>query len=55
MTSPADPVYVAAQIIQACEQGVHNPQLIPRSDQLAAARWILEGVVDIKPVMTEQT
>lgn len=41
MTSPGDPVYTAAQIIQACEQGVHNPQLIPRSDQLTAARMIL--------------
>lgn len=44
MTSPGDPVYVAAQIIQACEQGVHNPQLIPRTDQLQAARLILSAV-----------
>lgn len=44
MTSPGDPIYIAAQIIQACEQGVHNPQLIPRTDQIAAARLILKAL-----------
>lgn len=46
MTSPGDPIYIAAQIIQACEQGVHNPQLIPRTDQMLAARLIVESAGD---------
>lgn len=41
MTSPGDPIYIAAQIIQACQQGVHDPDMQPRPDQLQAARTIL--------------
>ena len=41
MTSPGDPIWTAAQIIQACQQGVHDPDMQPRPDQLEAARTIL--------------
>ena len=45
MTSPGDPVYVAAQIIQACEQGVHNPDTALKTHHLTAARAIIACLI----------
>ena len=54
MTSPAGPSWVAAQIIAACELGVHDPQTQPRTDQLEAARIIVGALTQPHQINTAQ-